>query len=76
MAVAATAAEKNPAEDGDVVAGDDGGAAAWAARARADDGFVTRQAGDTDVEKAAEGEADEDDEDGDERDQRLAPVPL
>jgi len=37
MAVAATAAEKNPAEDGDVVEGVDGRGAAGAAGARADD---------------------------------------
>jgi hypothetical protein len=67
--MAAAAAEKNPAEDGDVVTGADGRGATRTAGARADDGFVTGQAGDADVEEAAEGEADEDDEDGDERGQ-------
>jgi hypothetical protein len=70
-AVAAASAEKNPAEDGDVVEGADGRGAVRAAGARADDGFVTGQAGDADVEEAAEGEAEEDDEGCDEQDQRL-----
>ena len=38
------------------------------------DGLVARQAGDADVEEAAEDEADEDYEDGDERDQAGSPV--
>jgi hypothetical protein len=69
VAIAAVAAEKDPAKNGNVVVGADGRGATRAAGARADDGFVTRQAGDADVEEAAEGEAEEDDEDGDERDQ-------
>jgi hypothetical protein len=43
-----------------------------AAGAWVDDGFVTGQAGDADVEEAAEGEADEDDEDGNEPDWNIA----
>jgi hypothetical protein len=41
-----------------------------------DDRLMTRQAGDADVEEAAEGEAEEDDKDGKERDQVCAPLPL
>jgi hypothetical protein len=41
-----------------------------------DDGFVAGQAGDADVEEAAEGEAEEDDEDGDERGQGFSPLQL
>lgn len=74
--MAATAAEKNPAEDGDVVAGSNGRGATRAAGARVDDGFVTGQAGNANVEEAAEGEAEEDDEDGDERGQSDSPVQL
>jgi hypothetical protein len=37
---------------------------------------VTGQAGDADVEEAAEGEAEEDDEDGDERGQGFSPLQL
>jgi len=74
--VAAAAAEDDPAEDRDVVECADGRAAAGTARAWEDDGFVAGQAGDADVEEAAEGEAEEDGEDGDEQGQGLAPVPL
>ena len=69
----AAALEKDPAEEGDVVGGSDGRAAAGAAGAGADDGFVARQACDADVEEAAEGEPEEDDEDGDEDERGLAP---
>lgn len=68
-AAAAAATEKNPAEDGDVVAGADHRAATGAVRTRVDDGLVARQARDADVEEAAEGEAEDGGEDGDDRDQ-------
>jgi hypothetical protein len=67
--MAAAAAEKKPTEDGDIVAGSDGRVAAGTAGARVDDGFMAGQAGDANVEKATESEAEEDDENGDERDQ-------
>lgn len=69
FAMAATSEKKEPAEQGDVIAGRDRGLAARAVRGRTHDGFVTRQAGDADIEEAAEGEAEEDDEDGDDGDQ-------
>lgn len=62
--MSAAAAEKNPAEDGDVVAGPDHRPAARAVGAWADDGFVARQARDADVEAAAEGQAEDGGEDG------------
>lgn len=77
LAGAAAAPEKNPAEDGDVVACQNGRAAIGTMGRWADDGFVVRQPGDADVEEAAEGESEEDDEDGDEEGQLgWAPVQL
>jgi hypothetical protein len=76
MAVTAAAVKKNPAQDRDVVEGADGCAAAGATRARADDRFVAGQARDADVEKAAEGKAEEDSGDGDEQGQEVAPLQL
>lgn len=63
----AAAAKENPAENRNVVGGLDPSAAARATRAWVNDGFVARQAGDADVEEAAEGEAEEHGEDGDEQ---------
>ena len=76
MAVAAASAQQNPAQDGQIVTSADRRAAAGTARPRMDDRLMTRQAGDADVEEAAEGEAEEDDKDGKERDQVCAPLPL
>ena len=67
--MAAAAAQKNPAEDGDVVERADRCATPRTTRAGEDDRFVTRQAGDADVEEAAEGEAEEDGEEGGEQGQ-------
>jgi len=63
--VAAFAAEEEPTEDGDVVVRLDGGLAARAARGRVDDGEALGNAGDANVEEAANDDAEEEKEEGD-----------
>jgi len=64
MAVAAFAAEDEPAEDGDVVVGLDGRLATRAAGGGANDGESFRDAGDANVEEAADDDAEEEEEEG------------
>ena len=64
FAATAASAEEDPAEERDVFKGRDGPLALGAAGARADDGLVEGQAGDANVEEAAEDESDEEDKDG------------
>ena len=61
----ATSAKNNPAEKRQVVPRPDGLAAGRAARGWPDDGFIFRQSRDADIEKAAEGESEENRKDGD-----------
>ncbi len=58
-AVAATAAEQQPAEQRDVVVPADEAAALRAARTRSDDAFAVRKTRDADVEEAAEEQAEQ-----------------
>lgn len=63
MTAATAAPQQEPAEDGDIFQRRDEPLAVRAARARADDGVMPRQAGDTDVEEAAEGQTHQHDKD-------------
>lgn len=64
-AIATFAAKPEPAEDGHVVVGLDGGFAAWAAGAWGNYGFAFGNAGDTNIQEAADDDAKEEKEEGD-----------